>query len=81
LGPVARWKHASLPDIWQRVRWALVSSMVIALVLPFIMGEWTPLIALGILLAAWIITTGALDLHRRMGKEGTLLQRLKVPTR
>ncbi|MFA5372210.1 MAG: heme lyase CcmF/NrfE family subunit [Sideroxydans sp.] len=81
LGPVARWKHANLPDIWQRVRWALVSSMVIAIVLPFIMGEWTPLIALGILLAAWIITTGAVDLRRRMGKEGSLLQRIKTPTR
>ncbi|MDP2760209.1 MAG: heme lyase CcmF/NrfE family subunit [Sideroxyarcus sp.] len=81
LGPVARWKQASLPDIWQRVRWALVASMVIAVVLPFILGEWTPLIALGVLLAAWIITTGALDLRRRMGKEGSLWQRLKIPTR
>jgi len=81
LGPVARWKQASLPDIWQRVRWALVASMVIAVVLPFILGEWTPLIALGVLLAAWIITTGALDLRRRMGKDGSLWQRLKIPTR
>ncbi len=81
LGPVARWKHASLPDIWQRVRWALAASMVIALVLPFILGEWTPLIALGILLAAWIITTGALDLRKRIGKEGALWQRLKSPAR
>ena len=81
LGPVARWKHASLPDIWQRVRWALVASMVIALVLPFILGEWTPLIALGILLAAWIITTGALDLRKRIGNDGSLWQRLKSPAR
>ena len=81
LGPVARWKHASLPDIWQRVRWALVASMVIALVLPFILGEWTPLIALGILLAAWIITTGALDLRKRIGNDGSLWQRLNSPAR
>ncbi len=81
LGPVARWKQSSLPDIWQRVRWALVASMVVAVLLPFVLGEWTPLIALGLLLAAWIISTGLIDLRRRMGSEGTLWQRLKNPTR
>ncbi len=81
LGPVARWKQASLPDIWQRVRWALASSMVIALLLPLVLGKWTPLIALGLLLAAWIITTSLLDLRKRMGKEGTLWQRCKTPSR
>jgi cytochrome c-type biogenesis protein CcmF len=81
LGPIARWKHASLPDIWQRVRWALVASMAIALLLPLVLGHWTPIIALGLLLAAWLIITGALDLYRRMGKEGSLMQRLKTPTR
>ncbi|MBU0689755.1 MAG: heme lyase CcmF/NrfE family subunit [Gammaproteobacteria bacterium] len=81
LGPVARWKKASLPDIWMRVRWALAASMVIAILLPLVMGEWTPMIGLGILLAAWVITTGFLDLKRRMGNEGSFMQRLKVPTR
>ncbi len=81
LGPVARWKQASLPDIWQRVRWALVSSVVIALLLPFVMGNWTPLIALGFLLAAWIITTTLLDLRRRIAGSGALWQRMKVPSR
>jgi cytochrome c-type biogenesis protein CcmF len=81
LGPVARWKKASLPDIWMRVRWALATSMVVAILLPLVMGEWTPLIGLGILLAAWVITTGFADLKRRMGNEGTFMQRLKVPTR
>jgi cytochrome c-type biogenesis protein CcmF len=81
LGPVARWKKASLPDIWMRVRWALAASMVIAILLPLVMGEWTPMIGLGILLAAWVITTGFLDLKRRMGSEGSFMQRLKVPSR
>ncbi len=81
LGPVARWKKASLPDIWIRVRWALAASMVIAILLPLVMGEWTPIVGLGILLAAWVITTGFLDLKRRMGSEGSFMQRLKVPSR
>ena len=81
LGPIARWKQASLPDIWQRIRWALGASIAIALLLPLVLGKWTSMIALGLLLAAWLIITGALDLRRRMGAEGTLMQRLKTPTR
>lgn len=81
LGPIARWKQASLPDIWQRIRWALGASIAVALLLPLVLGKWTSMIALGLLLAAWLIITGALDLRRRMGNEGTLMQRLKTPTR
>ncbi len=80
LGPVARWKQASLPDIWQRVRWAFAASVIIALLLPLVLGKWTPIIALGLLLAAWIITTSLLDLHKRMGSEGAYLQRFKTPS-
>ncbi len=81
LGPIARWKQASLPDIWQRIRWALGASIAIALLLPLVLGKWTSMISLGLLLAAWLIITGALDLRRRMGNEGTLMHRFKTPTR
>ncbi|OIR10781.1 cytochrome c-type biogenesis protein CcmF [mine drainage metagenome] len=81
LGPIARWKHATVPDIWQRVRWALGASMVVALLLPLVMGKWTPLIALGLLLAAWVVITSLLDLRKRVAGSGDLLQRLKTPSR
>ena len=78
LGPIARWKQASLPNMWTRVRWALAASVVIAVLLPLVMGKWTPLIALGILLAFWVFTTALLDLYKRIGgREGDLGQRLK----
>jgi len=80
LGPVARWKQASLPDIWVRVRWALAASAVVALLLPLVMGKWTPLIALGLLLAAWVITTALLDLRKRIAGSGSLWQRFKTPS-
>jgi cytochrome c-type biogenesis protein CcmF len=81
LGPIARWKHASVPDIWKKVRWAFVSSMIIALLLPFVMGSWTPLIALGFMLAFWVISTTLLNLRYRLGKEGSLWDRLKAQPR
>lgn len=81
LGPIARWKQASVPDIWLRVRWAFAASMVIAILLPLVLGKWTPLIALGFMLAFWVICTGFLDLRKRIGKEGSLMQRLKSQSR
>ena len=78
LGPIARWKQTSLPDLWTRVRWALAASMVIALLLPLVMGKWTPLIALGFFMAFWVFTTALLDLRKRVfGREGDFVQRLK----
>ncbi len=78
LGPIARWKQASLPNMWTRVRWALAASVVIAVLLPLVMGKWTPLIALGILLAFWVFATALLDLRKRLGgREGDMGQRLK----
>jgi cytochrome c-type biogenesis protein CcmF len=81
LGPIARWKQASLPDIWQRVRWALLASAVVAALLPLALGRWTPMIALGLLLAAWVVTTSLLDLRKRIAGPGALWQRLKAPSR
>ncbi len=81
LGPIARWKQASLPDIWQRIRWALGASVAIALLLPLVLGKWTPLIALGLLLAAWVIITTLLDLRKRVSGSGALWQRFKTPSR
>ncbi|MDH4234253.1 MAG: heme lyase CcmF/NrfE family subunit [Gallionella sp.] len=76
LGPLARWKHFELPELAQRVRWAFGSSLLIALLLPLVMGKWTALIALGVLLAFWIFTTVALSLRERLAGRGNFKQRL-----
>jgi cytochrome c-type biogenesis protein CcmF len=79
LGPIARWKQASVPDLWVRVRWAFAASLIIALLLPLVLGKWTPMIALGLMLALWVITTVASDFYKRIsGREGSMLQRLKT---
>ena len=51
VGPLARWKEAKLPDLWQRLKWALAVSLVTALLLPFAAGSWKPLVSFGLLLA------------------------------
>ena len=66
IGPIARWKKASVPDLAVRLRWAFLASMVTALILPLILGQWKPLASLGLMLALWIVTTGVLNIWERV---------------
>ena len=66
IGPIARWNRAPLPELWTRLKWALAVGVATALILPFVLGRWSPLIALGIFLAAWIFTATAASLVERI---------------
>jgi cytochrome c-type biogenesis protein CcmF len=66
IGPLAQWKKASLPELATRLRWAFGVSIVTAIVLPFILGQWSPLICLGLMMAIWILTTSVVALRERL---------------
>src|SRR5678815_1728094 len=55
VGPMARWNRAALPGLWVRLRWALAVSVVTALIIPFVMGRFSPLVALGLWLGLWVV--------------------------
>ena len=67
VGPLARWKKASVPDLAARLRWAFAASLVAGLVLPLAMGRWSALAAFGLLLAAWVAASGAVQLYEKIG--------------
>jgi cytochrome c-type biogenesis protein CcmF len=66
VGPIARWKKASLPDLVTRLRWAFVISVISAVALPFVLGGFKWLVSLGLLLAIWIVTTMVVNLWERV---------------
>jgi len=66
IGPIARWKKATLPELIVRLRWAFLASAVTAIILPFVLGQWQPLVSLGLLLALWIVTTSFLNVWQRV---------------
>jgi len=68
VGPLAKWKRAELPDLAHRLKWALVVALVTALLLPFTMGKWTPMIAFGLLLALWVAVSGVVNLWQRVSQ-------------
>src|SRR2546427_2707780 len=66
IGPLAQWKKADLPALATRLRWAFGVSLATAALLPFVLGKWTPLISLGLLLAIWIVTTAVVNMRERL---------------
>ena len=66
LGPLARWKKSSLPELAILMRWAFGVSMITALLLPLTMGEWKVMVSFGLLLSFWIITSIFVSLWQRI---------------
>jgi cytochrome c-type biogenesis protein CcmF len=61
VGPLARWKHSSLPELAVRLRWALGVSLALGLLSPFLFGNWSALVGFGLALAVWIVLSAVLS--------------------
>jgi cytochrome c-type biogenesis protein CcmF len=84
IGPIAKWKKTSLPELGVRLRWAFVVSAVSAVALPFVFGQWKPLVSLGLLLAVWIVATILVNLWERTkvtSGQLSAIQKLRTQTR
>jgi cytochrome c-type biogenesis protein CcmF len=85
LGPLARWKKMTVPDLARRVKWGFASALVTALLLPLLMGKflslesnkWSPMIVLGLLMSFWIIASLVISLRQRLSGEGEFLLRVR----
>ncbi|AEJ01113.1 cytochrome c-type biogenesis protein CcmF [Nitrosomonas sp. Is79A3] len=78
VGPISRWKQMSLPTLAIRLRWAFAVSVVSALIAPYFMGEWKPMVSFGLLLAFWIIVCAFVNIKHRINNsgQGSLFSRL-----
>jgi cytochrome c-type biogenesis protein CcmF len=70
VGPMARWRRATLPDLAVRLRWAFVTSVVVSIMVPIAAGTWKPLVSLGLLLALWIVLTTGIGVHETIAAAG-----------
>jgi cytochrome c-type biogenesis protein CcmF len=64
VGPLARWKRASLPELAVLLRWALAVSFSLGVLLPFAFGQWHAMVGFGLALAVWIFATSLLSLRK-----------------
>jgi len=82
VGPLARWKEASLPELAVRLRWAAAASLASAIAVPLIVGEWTALKSFGYLLAFWIFASTTVSVWDRVGRgAGGIWARLRQQPR
>ncbi|MEZ5728629.1 MAG: heme lyase CcmF/NrfE family subunit [Burkholderiaceae bacterium] len=80
VGPFARWRRASVPELAVRLRWALAVAVVSGLAIPALLSlrgtgaAVRPLISLGLAFSIWIaasVVLGVLDMLR--GPDGRLV--------
>jgi len=78
VGPISRWNRAAVPELAGRLKWALAVALISALLLPFVLGRWSPLIAVGLFLALWLFASTAVNLWQRLkgSHRGNLWARL-----
>jgi len=66
VGPLARWKHSSLPELAVLLRWALAVSFVLGMLLPLALGTWKPMVGFGLFLALWIVLSSLTTLRKSL---------------
>jgi len=89
LGPLARWKKMEVPELAKRVQWGFASALVLALLLPLLMGKflmleankWSPMIVVGLLMAFWIIASLVISLRQRWAGQGAFMARVGKQSR
>jgi cytochrome c-type biogenesis protein CcmF len=64
VGPLARWKHTSIPELAVLLRWALAVSLAVGLLLPLAFGQWHALTGFALALAIWIVATALISLRK-----------------
>jgi cytochrome c-type biogenesis protein CcmF len=69
IAPFARWKRAAMPELRQRLRWALLVGIGAALV-PVVRGDGSLLVSLGCLLCGWLAACVVLDVTDRAHRQG-----------
>jgi cytochrome c-type biogenesis protein CcmF len=64
--PLARWKHAQPKEMAKRLWIAGALALLAAAVIPWLMGSWTVLTGLGVLLGVWVGAAMLLQIARRL---------------
>jgi cytochrome c-type biogenesis protein CcmF len=80
IGPVASWKRARLPELWVRLRWAFGVAVVAAVLLPFVLGRWSPMVAFSLWLGLFVVASTVAQLLQRFrnAPQATLAAKLRA---
>jgi cytochrome c-type biogenesis protein CcmF len=71
-GSVARWRDANVREIAHKLRWTFAGAVVLALLLPLVLGGWSIGAAFGLFLGCWVALGTAQQVIERVGKPGRI---------
>jgi len=70
VGPLVRWKEATLPTLASRLKWAAGVSITASIATGWMAGEIRLVATLGLLMAYWVVASVATDVVERIKPEG-----------
>jgi cytochrome c-type biogenesis protein CcmF len=65
VGPAISWGRAPLQAVAQRLRWAALLALAGGAAAPLLLGDWSALTALGMVLAFWIVAGAVVQIRDR----------------
>jgi cytochrome c-type biogenesis protein CcmF len=66
VGSFARWKNDSVAELAKKLRVVGTVSVLLGCLAPFLAGHWSPLVALSLSLAIWIVLASAQQIYRQV---------------
>jgi len=66
VGSYARWKNDSVAELTKKLRPVAIVSVLLGSAAPFLAGPWSPLVALALSLAIWIVLASMLQIYRQL---------------
>ena len=66
IGSFARWKNDTVAELVKKLRWVAIASVLLGSSLPLLAGGWSPLVALGLSLALWIVLSSLQQIYRQL---------------
>ena len=71
-GTVAHWREARMSEVFWRLRFVGAGAVLLALVLPFVLGSWSAGTMLGIFLGMWVALGSLQHVVERLRKPGRI---------
>jgi cytochrome c-type biogenesis protein CcmF len=65
VGPIARWRNATLPELVVRLKWAMAIAVIAGIGIPLVMGKFSLWIAIGLTFAIWIVSASITAIAHR----------------
>lgn len=78
IGPLVRWRRDEPQKLWKRLAVAVVGTLVLSIVLPWLMQDRIEAMAVvGLLMSIWVIFLTLMELHERATHRHTFFKGLK----